>query len=49
MNNRRTIVSVWFWMLPGIMVLDSLLAQTKMSEISGLTEIGFVFLPSLNM
>ena len=37
MNNKRAIVSVWFWMLLGIMVRDSSLAQTKKPEITWLT------------
>jgi hypothetical protein len=32
MNKKRMIVSVWFWMLLGIMAIDSSLAQKKMPE-----------------
>ena len=40
MNKKRVIVSVWFWMLLGIMAIDSSLAQKKMPEIPDFTRGG---------
>ena len=40
MNKKRTIVSVWVWMLLGFVSVDSSFAQQKMPEISGLTAKG---------
>ena len=47
MNNKRTIVSVWFWMLLGLLVLDSSLAQQQMPEITVLTPKGQKSMPEI--
>jgi len=40
MNKKRVIVSVWFWMLLGVVAIDSSLAQKKMPEIPDFTRGG---------
>jgi hypothetical protein len=47
MNKKRMIVSVWFWMLLGVVAVDSSFAQQKMPEISSLTAKGKRWMPEI--